>query len=94
MTDEEPIKVRYKNPWASLSDKNSGKGYFEYNESMYGPPKEYKGYLIYHRIRSTSKGGDCYDVVKAGVCLTQLAGPNGARKAIDNKSWEKMDWWN
>lgn len=53
---------------------------------MYGPvmystevkPKEYKGHLIYERI-----AGSVWDVVKDGVCLTQRAGPNGARQYID-----------
>lgn len=40
-------------------------------------PEEYRGYLIYHRIASV------WDIVKDGVCVTQMAGPRGARGAID-----------
>lgn len=65
----------YKNPWHKPN-----------NRDLYGPeyyttgekPQEYKGYLIYERIT-----GNVWDVVKDGVCITQLAGPNGARSAID-----------
>jgi hypothetical protein len=41
-------------------------------------PVEYRGYLIFQRIQ-----GQVWDVVKDGVCLTMMAGPNGARRAID-----------
>lgn len=65
----------YKNPWHKLN-----------NRELYGPeyyttdakPKEYKGYLIYERIAC-----HVWDVVKDGVCVTQMAGPIGARNAID-----------
>lgn len=67
----------YKNPWHNPSN------------SMYGPeryythaePKEYKGFLIYERIT-----GSCWDVVKDGACVTQRAGPNGARRSIDEQT--------
>lgn len=57
-----------------------------HGNSMYGPnqystdakPKSYKGYLIYERIE-----GVCFDVVLNGTCVTQRAGINGARRAID-----------
>jgi len=75
--------VRYKNPWHNPHDRMS-KEYFETNVR----PAKYKGYLIYHRIRSNAKGGDCYDVVRDGVCLIQMAGPNGARMAIDTERWK------
>jgi hypothetical protein len=68
---------RYRNPWHQGADK----------VNAYGPPlyttdvksKEYKGHLIYERIK-----GMCWDVVKDGVCVTQRAGLSGAKKAIDN----------
>ena len=41
-------------------------------------PKEYKGYLIFERIK-----GIHFDIVKDGVCLGMYAGPNGARARID-----------
>jgi len=53
---------------------------------MYGPenyetdvkPVEYRGFLIYQRVE-----GQVWDVVKDGVCQSQLAGPDGARRYID-----------
>jgi hypothetical protein len=67
--------TEYKNPWHKPLN------------AIYGPakyltetiPQEYRGYLIYERIP-----GNCWDVVKNGECITQLAGPNGAKRAIDN----------
>ena len=64
----------YKNPWHKPTNPNYGP--FEYSTDT--KPSEYKGYLIYERI-----AGHCWDVVKDGACITQLAGPNGARPAID-----------
>lgn len=40
-------------------------------------PDEYRGYLIF-RIHK-----EHYDVVKDGVLVSQMAGPNGARMAVD-----------
>ena len=53
---------------------------------MYGPenystdekPVLYRDHLIYERIE-----GCVWDVVKDGSCITQLAGLNGAKRAID-----------
>ena len=53
---------------------------------MYGPenystdakPVLYRDYLIYERIV-----GHVWDVVKNGSCIAQMAGPNGAKRAID-----------
>lgn len=41
-------------------------------------PVEYKGFLIYERIK-----GHCFDIVKNGVCVGMRAGINGAKKYID-----------
>jgi len=41
-------------------------------------PVEYKGYLIYERIK-----GVCFDIVRKGVCISMCAGLNGAKKEID-----------
>lgn len=52
----------------------------EYGPSEYSTnvePDEYLGYLIYNRTAAV------WDVVKDGVCVTQMAGPNGARRAVD-----------
>jgi hypothetical protein len=43
-------------------------------------PLEHNGYLIYERIK-----GVCFDIVKNGVCVSMMAGLNGAKKAIDQK---------
>ncbi|WP_448607625.1 hypothetical protein [Paenimyroides ceti] len=41
-------------------------------------PIEYKGYLIYQIIKD-----EHYDVVLNGVCISQRAGLNGAKRFID-----------
>lgn len=67
----------YKNPWHKPTKP-------EYGPAMYSTdvkPVEYRGYLIYQRIH-----GHVWDVVKDGVCITQRAGPNGARRFIDGRS--------
>ena len=68
----------YRNPWHKPRDRMSSPQFL-----CDVRPAKYRGYLIYHRIRSTVRGGDVYDVVKGGVCVSQLAGPNGARRKID-----------
>jgi hypothetical protein len=45
-------------------------------------PVEYKGYLLYQRIKGPI-GRGCWDVVKDGVCIGQYAGPGGARAFVD-----------
>jgi hypothetical protein len=64
----------YKNPWHKTTNNMYGPSYYHTNAE----PTRYKGYLIYERI-----AGTVWDVVKDGVCITQLAGPNGARSFID-----------
>lgn len=79
------MKTLYKNPWHKT----------QYNKNVHGPafyetdttPKEYKGYLIYHRIdygMPINSGANVFDIVKDGVCVGQYAGPNGARAKIDS----------
>ena len=46
-------------------------------------PVKHKGFEIYNRIKSISKGGDCWDIVKDGVCIGMNAGLNGAKRRID-----------
>lgn len=63
----------YRNPWHKP-------GKPEYGPAMYETdvkPESYRDHLIYHRV------GAVWDVVQNGVCITQMAGPNGARRAID-----------
>jgi len=70
------MSSEYKNPWHKP-------GKPEYGPVMYSTevkPVEYRGYLIYERI-----SGSVWDVVKDGVCVTQMAGPRGARQAIDER---------
>lgn len=53
----------------------------EYGPAIYSTdakPAEYRGYLIFQRIK-----GAVWDVVRDGVCVSQMAGPNGARTAVD-----------
>lgn len=67
--------VTYKNPWFK------GVGKPEYGPEVYTTsvkPFEYRGYKVYERII-----GRVWDVVKDNVCVTQMAGPDGARRAID-----------
>jgi hypothetical protein len=67
-------QVTYRNPWHKP-------GRPEYGPAVYlthATPKHYRGYWIYERIP-----GHVWDVVKGGECITQRAGPRGARQAID-----------
>ncbi|MEA9885975.1 hypothetical protein VDG05_16835 [Xanthomonas campestris pv. raphani] len=67
------MSTTYINPWYQ-------KGRLDYGPDVYSTdakPTEYRGYLVFQRNAS------CFDVVKDGVCVTQLAGANGARRAID-----------
>lgn len=72
------MTAQYKNPWHKQRDIYSGPEIF----TTEAKPKEYKGYLIYHVKK------DQYDVVKDGVCVSQLAGPNGAIRKIDQLTEE------
>lgn len=45
-------------------------------------PVEYRGYLIYNRIKSSGHGG-CWDVVTNGRCIGQYAGKSGAHGFVD-----------
>jgi hypothetical protein len=67
----------YRNPWHKERDPES-RACFETDAK----PMEYRGYLIYNRVPG-KPGCGVWDVVKDGVCVSQLAGPNGARRAID-----------
>jgi len=43
----------------------------------------YRGYLIYHRLRTTTPQNDIFDIVKNSVCVGMNAGINGAKIKID-----------
>ena len=62
--------AEYKNPFTT------GPKYFTGGKLV----TEYLSYLIYQRW---DKYDDVFDVVKDGVCITQLAGLNGAKRAIE-----------
>jgi len=49
-------------------------------------PAQYKGYLIYHRIKTNTPGGNVFDIVNDGVCVGMRAGINGAKTRIDELS--------
>jgi len=66
----------YRNPWHNPLLPMYGPAMYE----TAATPKFYKGYAIYERI-----SGTCWDVVANGVCLTQRAGPRGAREYIDDR---------
>lgn len=70
----------YQNPFFSLKYQDS-KPFIE----TAAAPVEYKGFLIYHRVKSYNPGGNVFDIVKDGVCVGMYAGLNGAKKAIDEK---------
>ncbi len=65
------------------------------HNATYGPaeyttdakPTEYKGYLIYERIK-----GSVWDIVKDGTCIHQMAGLNGAKSHIDEMTAPKNAW--
>jgi hypothetical protein len=66
--------TRYKNPWHKPGKPEYGPAFYETTAR----PTEYHGCLIYQRIK-----GACWDVVRDGACIHQMAGLNGAKRAID-----------
>lgn len=63
-----------------------------YSPKIHGPnpnittdadPIEYKGFLIYHRVKSMGDA-NIFDIVKDGVCIGMMAGLNGAKERIDS----------
>ena len=67
------MTATYANPWHKPGKPEYGPAVYETDAK----PVEYGDHLIYRRRP------DCWDVVKGGACVTQMAGPNGARRAID-----------
>lgn len=87
---QEDKEIEYKNPWFGKgnNDKDMPRSY---KTSV--KPEEYKGFHIYHRIKDESDptfklGKNIFDIVYQGKLVSQMAGPNGAKKAIDTKSDE------
>lgn len=68
------MSATYLNPWHNPSNPIYGPAFYKTDVR----PVRYKGYLIYQRI-----AGVVWDVVKDDRCLTQRAGPNGAREYVD-----------
>lgn len=66
--------ARYTNPWHNPHDPKYGPAMYETDAE----PFEHAGHLIYERI-----AGRCWDVVKAGVCVTQRAGKRGAMEGAE-----------
>lgn len=67
------MTTTYRNPWHRPLDKAYGPPVYQ-TEAR---PAEYRGYQIFHRL------SEVWDVVKDGVCVTQRAGADGARRAVD-----------
>lgn len=65
--------ARYRNPWHRPGHAETGP--LEYETEA--RPASYRGFLIYRRLPQV------FDVVRDGACVTQMAGPQGARSAID-----------
>lgn len=63
----------YRNPWHKPGRPEFGPEFY----STDAVPTEFRGYLIYHRLPKV------WDVVVDGKCVTQCAGFNGAKRAID-----------
>lgn len=63
----------YTNPWHKPGKPEYGPAVYETDAA----PTEYGGHLIYRRLPV------CWDVVKDGACVTQMAGPDGAKRAVD-----------
>jgi hypothetical protein len=70
-------EARYKNPWHKANTTDYGPEYYTTTVK----PIEHAGHLIYQRIE-----GHVWDVVKDGVCINQMAGPNGAKQAAEQAS--------
>jgi len=69
------MQTTYKNPlWK--------KGYGPVEYTTDAVPEEYRGYLIYKR-NDPDTGIPVWDAVKDGACVKQMAGPNGAKRAVD-----------
>jgi hypothetical protein len=72
-TSQSEMKATYRNPWHK-SNGSQGPAFYE----TFATPFEHAGCQIYERIRGT-----VWDVVHAGVCITQRAGRNGAKEGAD-----------
>lgn len=67
--------VTYRNPWHKPGRSEYGPQFYETTAK----PRAHAGALIYERVP-----GCIWDVVVDGVCVTQMAGPRGAREAAES----------
>lgn len=67
------MSATYRNPWFNGSIGHDPEFY-----TTDAKPVQVGRFLRYHRIKGSSRGGDCYDFVLDGVCVTQRAGPASA----------------
>lgn len=67
--------MRYMNPWFRSGKPEYGPAFYETSES----PIEYRGVLIVERVPNV------WDVVVDDVCVTQRAGPDGAKRFVDQE---------
>ena len=68
----------YRNPWHNAKNNTYGPAVYETSAE----PVQYGGYQLYMRVQG--RPGACgVDVVREGVCVTQMAGMNGARRSVD-----------
>lgn len=67
------METTYKNPWHKPGSHEYGPPYYTTSATPVG----YHGYLIY-RVRDRG-----YDVVRDGVCVTQVGSLSAAKQAID-----------
>lgn len=63
----------YRNLWHTPGAAHYGPEFFSTDKK----PLEYRGFQIFNRHAG------CYELVKDGVCLTQLAGKGGPAKVVD-----------
>jgi hypothetical protein len=71
-------KARYRNPWHK-DNGSQGPKFYETDAK----PFEHAGCLIYERLK-----GVCFDVVYDGVCITQRAGRDGAKRGAEGAKAE------
>ena len=73
--------IKYKNSFYKAKENNPySPEYFNYNPGTGEGVEEYKGHTIYARW---DRFALCYDIVKDGICISQMAGPNGAKRKVD-----------
>nr|WP_321524881.1 hypothetical protein [uncultured Cohaesibacter sp.] len=67
--------ARYKNKFWREDGSGYGPEFYETDAK----PIEHHGLLIYRRLK------ECFDIVDDGICISQYAGINGAKNAIETR---------